>query len=94
MEALLISKNSGMTEYNNSRLVEAVRVVMQRVLGRSLDLGDRSISLRSLGLDSVAMVELISALETEFHIRVLDEDISPVHFRSIDSIAGYLEGKL
>jgi len=83
-----------MIGYNNSRLAEAVREVLQRVLGRSLDLGDRSISLRSLGLDSVVMVELISALETEFHIRVLDEEITPVHFQSIDSIAGYLEGKL
>lgn len=75
-------------------VVEKVRQVVEQVLGRRVGPEETARPLRNLGLDSVAMIELIPALEAEFRIRVLDEEITPERFQSIDSIAGYVEGKL
>lgn len=75
-------------------VAEAVRQVLEQILGRRVGPEDLARPLRGLGLDSVAMIELIPALEVEFRIRVLDEEITPERFQSIDSIAGYVEGKL
>lgn len=79
---------------NTPTLVEAVRQLVERILGQGVGPEDLATPLRGLGLDSVAMIELIPALEVEFQIRVLDEEITPEHFRSIDSVAGYVAGKL
>lgn len=78
---------------NTPGMVEEVRQVVQGILGQQIGREDLAKSLRSLGLDSVGMIELIAALEREFRIRILDEEITPEHFRSIDSITGYVEGK-
>ena len=79
---------------NTPEMSMVVRQIVQGILGQQLGREDLTKSLRSLGLDSVGMIELIAALEKEFRVRILDEEISPDHFRSIDSITVFVEGKL
>jgi acyl carrier protein len=43
--------------------------------------------LRSLGLSSLDMVNLVLAVESEFDVSIPDADITPVRFRSIATIA-------
>jgi acyl carrier protein len=43
--------------------------------------------LRSAGLSSLDMVNLVLAVESEFDVTIPDADITPVRFRSIATIA-------
>jgi acyl carrier protein len=43
--------------------------------------------LRSLGLSSLDMVNLVLAVEAEFDVSIPDADITPTRFRSIATIA-------
>ncbi|WP_424188113.1 acyl carrier protein [Actinokineospora sp. G85] len=48
-----------------------------------------------LGLIStVFAVRLVAFVEHEFAITVRDEDLEPVHFRSIAALRAFVEGKL
>jgi acyl carrier protein len=42
-------------------------------------------------LDSFSLTDLVSALETEFSIRIPDADLTPRKFDSIDRIQAYVE---
>jgi acyl carrier protein len=42
-------------------------------------------------LDSFSLTDLVSALETEFSIRIPDVDLTPRKFDSIDRIQAYVE---
>lgn len=43
--------------------------------------------LRTLGLSSLDMVNLVLAVESEFDVSIPDADITPARFRSIATIA-------
>ena len=43
--------------------------------------------LRSLGLSSLDMVNLVLSVESEFDVSIPDADITPARFRSITTIA-------
>jgi acyl carrier protein len=44
-------------------------------------------------LDSLAVLEVVGFVEREFHITVLDEDLTPENFRTIKSIAAFVSQK-
>jgi acyl carrier protein len=44
-------------------------------------------------IDSLGMVKLIGVLEEEFGIEIDDEDVVPENWRTIDSIAGFVDSK-
>jgi acyl carrier protein len=50
--------------------------------------------LRENGFTSLMFVELILLLEKEFGIEVLDEEIGPGRFSTVDRIAEYVQCKL
>jgi acyl carrier protein len=50
--------------------------------------------LRSLGLGSLDMVNLVLAVEAEFNVSVPDADITPARFRSIATIAALVTALL
>jgi acyl carrier protein len=50
--------------------------------------------LRENGFTSLMFVELILLLETEFSIEVLDEEIGPGRFSTVERIAEYVQCKL
>ncbi len=43
-----------------------------------------------IGADSIATLELIVALESEFNISINEDDVSPGLIETIDSIADYI----
>ena len=45
-------------------------------------------------LDSFALPDMVSALETEFGIKIPDSDLSPRKFDSISRIESYVETKV
>lgn len=50
--------------------------------------------LRENGFSSLMFVELILLLEKEFNIEILDEEISPGRFSTVDRITEYVLCKL
>jgi acyl carrier protein len=56
-------------------------------------LGDKDL-LRENGFTSLMFVELILLLEREFDIEVLDEEIGPGRFSTVERIAEYVQCKL
>ena len=47
-----------------------------------------------LGLDSVDALELVVALEKEFHIRIQSHEVGKEAFASVSSLAAFIEGRL
>ena len=56
-------------------------------------LGNRDL-LRENGFTSLMFVEMILLLEKEFGIEVLDEEIGPGRFSTVERIADYVQCKL
>jgi acyl carrier protein len=46
-----------------------------------------------LGIDSIALMEIITRVENRFRIVVEDEDVSPTLVNSFDTLARYIAGK-
>jgi acyl carrier protein len=44
-------------------------------------------------VDSTGVLEVISFIQDEFHIEVLDEEMLPENLDSIDKLAAYIQGK-
>jgi acyl carrier protein len=57
------------------------------------NLGNKDL-LRDKGFTSLMFVELILLLEREFNIEVLDEEIGPGRFSTVERIADYVQCKL
>jgi acyl carrier protein len=72
------------------------------VLGQTLQLGDRTLTLMPdtplLGnlpeLDSMAVVNLIAALEDQFGFAIEDDEISADVFATMASLARFVDQKL
>lgn len=47
-----------------------------------------------LGLDSVDALELVVALEKEFHVRIHSHEVGKEAFASVSSLAGFIEARL
>jgi len=70
-----------------ARILEAIRVVAKQPVNP-----DPEESLFESGiLDSFALTDLVSALESEFGMTVPDSDLSPRKFESIAKIEAYIE---
>jgi acyl carrier protein len=75
---------------------------VRNILSDVLSLGDRKSQLKAdsilLGnipeLDSMAVVNVITALEDHFGITVDDDEISAQTFETLGSLAGFVEQKL
>jgi acyl carrier protein len=44
-------------------------------------------------LDSMGLFQLVSFIESSYHIKVEDEELSPENFRTIEAIAAFVESK-
>ena len=80
----------------------ATLVDILKVLSESLQLGDRVNSFDSTTrlledipeLDSMAIVTLITAIESQFSFRVNDDEISAEIFESVGSLLQFVNEKL
>jgi len=75
---------------------------VKTVVGRTLQLGSRVQAMNEssalLGaipeLDSIAVVNVITALEEHFEITVADDEIGAAAFETLGSLTRFVEGKL
>ena len=79
-----------MTEQTITRLVKAISGVIQRDLVTDEPSALGAMSFDQLGLDSIAVLSVLVAVEDEFNIEFGDET-PPDALRSIGNLASYLE---
>jgi acyl carrier protein len=73
--------------------IEKITGIIRQVSGKnSVPAEDESL-FESGYLDSFALPDMVSALETEFGIKIPDSDLSPRKFDSISRIESYLESR-
>jgi acyl carrier protein len=77
-----------MLDHRMNSATDRITVLVKRILrGRPLRVpASADADLRSAGLSSLDMVNLVLAVESEFGVSVPDADITPAQFRSIASI--------
>lgn len=78
--------------------IEKVKLILSEVLGlneRKNPLNENSPLLGSLPeLDSLAVVNLLTAIEEHFGITIEDDEISAAHFETLGSLTRFIEQKL
>lgn len=78
----------------NQKIEDRVKHVIVKALNLEIDpeeIGDDDILFGGeMGLNSMAMIELVVGIEEEFNIEVSDEDLRPEIFESIKTIAKYV----
>jgi acyl carrier protein len=77
------------SKIEQSKIVAIVR----RIAAKPVDPTPDESLFESGLLDSFSLTDLVSALETEFSIRVPDADLTPRKFDSIDQIQAYVESR-
>jgi acyl carrier protein len=69
-------------------------IVNTFLFGCDNDFDDKA-SLYGTGIiDSTGMLELITFVESAFHIKVADEDLVPENFDTLENIGTFLEGRV
>ena len=64
-----------------------MREVLQEITLSGECLGAPSeLGLETMGVDSVAMIELVFALEDRFAIQIHEDEVAPENFSSIESL--------
>jgi acyl carrier protein len=68
---------------------QRVRGIVSSILPRAEAINDDS-PLEASGLDSVAMVQLLAAIEDRFEVSIPPEEITPENFGSIATVVDLL----
>lgn len=68
--------------------------ILRQIAGKPIDPSPEESLFESGLLDSFGLTDLVSALESEFAIRVPDSDLSPRKFDSIARIEAYVQSRL
>jgi acyl carrier protein len=61
--------------------------------GREFPLQDSDSLLDQGVIDSLGMLELVKVLDSRFHVRVEDDELSPENLDSIEALTAYLRRK-
>jgi acyl carrier protein len=61
--------------------------------GRRGELGSQDALLENGLIDSLGVLDLVSFVEQTFAITVLDEELMPEHFQTIERLTKYVESK-
>ena len=73
---------------------ERVRALLAKLTMNEHSLtGARHLGLEEIGVDSVAMIDLVYGLEEEFAITIGDDEVMPENFGSIATITAMVERK-
>ena len=72
---------------DKTKLKEEIKDILGTVLSKNPSAVEEDRSLRSIGLDSVGMIEFIAGLETKFNFRIGDEDLTPETFKNLNTVA-------
>jgi acyl carrier protein len=76
-------------------MTREIRRILTRLFpaAREASPGDDDDLLESGILDSVGVLDLIGELESRFNITIADDDLVPEHFRSVASLAAFVQAK-
>jgi len=69
-------------------------IVENFLFGKDDGLNDETSFLDEGIIDSTGILELVSFMEEEFHIKVEDEELIPENLDSIKNVVAYLEKKI
>jgi acyl carrier protein len=73
---------------------QAVREILQELtLSGECLRAPSELRLETIGVDSVAMIELVFALEDRFAIQIHEDEVAPEHFSSIESLTSLVARK-
>ena len=79
-------------------IIEDVKRVLVRTLGLSIQASSIDASTTLLGsipeLDSMAVVNVITALEEDFGISIADDEIGAATFATLGTLTAFVENKL
>ncbi|HYW46772.1 MAG TPA: acyl carrier protein [Bryobacteraceae bacterium] len=67
--------------------------IIQRVAGKPVDPSPEESLFESGLLDSFTLTDLVTALESEFSIRIPDSDLTPRKFDSVSRIEAYVQSR-
>ena len=67
--------------------------IIQRVSGKPVEASPEESLFESGLLDSFTLTDLVTALESEFSIRIPDSDLTPRKFDSIARIEAYVQSR-
>jgi acyl carrier protein len=67
--------------------------IIRRLAGKPIDPAPDESLFESGLLDSFTLSDLVTALESEFAIRIPDSDLTPRKFDSIERIEAYVESR-
>lgn len=67
--------------------------IIQRVAGKPVDPSPDESLFESGLLDSFTLTDLVTALESEFSIRIPDSDLTPRKFDSVSRIEAYVQSR-
>ncbi len=69
-------------------------IVENFLFGKDEGLNDETSFLDEGIIDSTGILELVSFMEEEFHVKVEDEELIPENLDSIKNVVAYLEKKV
>lgn len=69
-------------------------IVENFLFGKDEGLEDETSFLDEGIIDSTGILELVSFMEEEFHVKVEDEELIPENLDSIKNVVAYLERKI
>jgi acyl carrier protein len=67
--------------------------IIQKLAAEPIDPASDQSLFESGLLDSFSLADMVSALESEFAIRIPDSDLKPRKFDSVERIEAYLESR-
>ncbi|NDV61643.1 acyl carrier protein [Puniceicoccales bacterium CK1056] len=74
--------------------MSVLQSISEHFAENGLDLDPEEDLFSSGQVDSVSMMEAIAFIENKFQVTVPHDELIPDNFRSLQIIAGYIEGKL
>jgi len=69
-------------------------IVENFLFGDDSELGDSTSFLGNGIIDSTGILELVAFLETEFSIKIQDEELLPDNLDSLEKVSIFISGKL
>lgn len=94
MEIEIVNTDKGidMDQKDGKEKVKAF-ILKQFPLSKKSEFNDETLLIETGILDSLGVLDLVSFLESEFSITIVDEELVPENFNSVEQIAVFLASK-
>jgi len=78
-------------------ILNSLKVILCRLeIISSADVLTESTGLfgKGVGMDSVEILQMVAAIEEEFDLTIVDEDLLPIHFNTVSNLINFIEQRL